>query len=115
VLLHGLYSQSKNAEHCCIDYHKDGFFGLARGDCELVNSLQRSWHQPTAAVRRRNAVHVTNLMGLAVEDEIAHKPSMLTRRAAAAVRTFPTSRTSEVAQLPAPTADNEPEVVTEWV
>ena len=46
-------------------------------------------------------------------------PAMLTRRAAAAVRTFPTGRTSEVAQLlpvPAPAAaDDEPEVVIDWV
>jgi hypothetical protein len=46
-------------------------------------------------------------------------PAMLTRRAAAAaaVRTFPTGRTSEVAQLlPVPAAaDDEPEVVIDWV
>ena len=44
-------------------------------------------------------------------------PAMLTRHAA--VRTFPTGRTSEVAQLlpvPAPAAaDDEPEVVIDWV
>ena len=44
---------------------------------------------------------------------------MLTRRAAAAaaVRTFPTGRTSEVAQLlPVPAAaDGELEVVADWI
>ena len=60
-------------------------------------------------------------MGSDVDDKITHEPpAMLTRRAAAAVHTFPTGRTSEVAQplsvLPAPAAaDDEPEVVTEWV
>jgi hypothetical protein len=122
VPLHGLNSRSKNAKHCFIDYYNDGFFGLARGDCMLVNTLQCSWCQPTAASRRRNAAHVlANLMGSDVDDKITHEPpAMLTRRAAAAVHTFPTGRTSEVAQplsvLPAPAAaDDEPEVVTEWV
>jgi hypothetical protein len=56
-------------------------------------------------------------MGPAVEQP------MLTRRAAAAAaaRNLPTGRTSEVARLPVPAADDplpdndEPEVVTEWV
>jgi len=120
VALHGLNSISKNAEHCFIDYHNDGFFGLARDDCALVNTLQCSWRQPTAALRRRNAAHVANLMGLDVDDKITHEPpAMLTRHAAADVCTFPTGRTSEVAQLlpvQAPAAaDDELEVVTEWV
>ena len=70
VPLHGLNSRSKNAEHCFIDYHNDRFFGLARGDCALVNTLQRNWCQPTAASRKQNTVHVANLMGPAVDDKI---------------------------------------------
>jgi hypothetical protein len=114
VLLHGLNSRHKNVEHCFIDYHNDGFFGLARGDCTLVDTQRRSWHPSTSIT------HVANLMGPAVEQP------MLTRRAAAAAaaaaaRNLPTGRTSEVARLPVPAADDplpdndEPEVVTEWV
>ena len=105
VPLHGLNSRSKNAEHCFIDYHNDGFFGLARGDCALVNTLQRNWRQPTTATRKRNAAHVANLI-------TPKPPAMLTRRAAAAARTFP----AQLLPVPAPAAaDDEPEVVIDWV
>lgn len=42
VLLQVLNTQAEESQLCYIDFHNDAFFGLARGDCALVNTLQKN-------------------------------------------------------------------------
>jgi hypothetical protein len=104
VPLHGLNSRSANAVHCFIDYHNKDFFGLARGDCALLKTLQRDWQPPTPASRKRNALHIASILEAGGVSDAPVIPKELVRLTRNSART---QRTSEVAQMPPAEADED--------
>ena len=47
--------------NCFVDYHDEGFYGLAISDCNLVNKRKSEWVEPTQTRRKTNLRHIKGL------------------------------------------------------